>query len=184
MHPVPGGMKSAIGRLDPDVRKDTVRVVIETPKHGRNKFSFDPEIQAFTLSAVLPVGASFPFDFGFVPKTKGGDGDPIDVLLLMDEPAFPGCVVQVRLVGVIEATQTQKGKKVRNDRLVGVASESHLHRNVRNIRDVDPHLLDQIEAFFKDYNEQKGERFVAKGRHGPKRARALLKEALRAAAGE
>ncbi|HYX19667.1 MAG TPA: inorganic diphosphatase, partial [Thermoanaerobaculia bacterium] len=94
-------MKSSpIGKLDPDVKKDTVRVVIETPKHGRNKFAFDPDIQAFTLSSVLPVGASFPFDFGFIPKTEGGDGDPLDVLLLMDEPAFPGCVVETRLVGV------------------------------------------------------------------------------------
>jgi len=165
------------------VTKKTVRVVIETPKHGRNKFSFDPEIQAFTLSAVLPVGASFPFDFGFVPKTKGGDGDPLDVLLLMDEPAFPGCVVEVRLVGVIEATQTQKGKKVRNDRLVAVASESHLHHNVKSIADVDPRLLDQIEDFFRNYNEAKGERFEPEGRHGPKRARALLEKGLRAARG-
>ena len=176
--------ESAIGRLGPDVRKKTVRVVIETPKHGRNKFSFDPEIQAFTLSAVLPVGASFPFDFGFVPKTKGGDGDPLDVLLLMDEPAFPGCVVEVRLVGVIEAIQTQKGRKVRNDRLVGVAAESHLHRNVKSIDDVDSKLLDQIEEFFQSYNEAKGERFQPRGRHGPKRARALLEEGLRAARGK
>jgi inorganic pyrophosphatase len=178
-------MKSSpIGRLEPDVRKNAVRVVIETPKHGRNKFAFDPEIQAFTLSAVLPVGASFPFDFGFIPKTKGGDGDPLDVLLLMDEPAFPGCVVEVRLVGVIEATQTQKGKKIRNDRLVGIAAESHLHRNIKTLGDVDPHLLDQIEKFFEDYNEQKGERFEPKGRHGPKRARAILEEGLRAARGK
>ena len=173
--------RSAIGALKPDVRGKTVRVVIETPKHGHNKFAFDPAIQAFTLSAVLPVGASFPFDFGFIPRTKGGDGDPLDVLLLMDEPAFPGCVVEARLVGVIEALQTKKGKKMRNDRLIGVASESHLHRSVKSIRDVDPKLLDQIEDFFENYNEMKGERFEARGRHGPKRARALLDEGLRAA---
>jgi inorganic pyrophosphatase len=175
---------SAIGALKPGVRKKTVRVVIETPKHGRNKFAFEPDIQAFTLSAVLPVGSSFPFDFGFIPKTKGGDGDPLDVLLLMDEPAFPGCVIEVRLVGVIEATQTQKGKKIRNDRLIGVASECHLHRNVKTIQDIDPKLLDQIEDFFEDYNKMKGERFKPLGRHGPKRARALLQEGLRAARGK
>jgi inorganic pyrophosphatase len=173
--------RSAIGALEPDVRGKTVRVVIETPKHGRNKFAFDPEIQAFTLKSVLPVGASFPFDFGFIPKTKGGDGDPLDVLLLMDEPAFPGCVVEVRLLGVIEATQTKKGKRVRNDRLVGVVAESHLHRNVKSLDDVDPRLLDEIEAFFRNYNEVKGARFRARGRHGPKKARALLEEGLRAA---
>ena len=179
-------MKSSpIGKLDPDVKKDTVRVVIETPKHGRNKFAFDPDIQAFTLSSVLPVGASFPFDFGFIPKTEGGDGDPLDVLLLMDEPAFPGCVVETRLVGVIEAVQIQRGKKVRNDRLVGVASESHLHRDIGTIGDLDPRLLDQIEEFFEAYNKAKGkgDRFEPKGRYGPKRARAVLEKGLRAARG-
>ncbi|MGE5414802.1 MAG: inorganic diphosphatase, partial [Syntrophomonadaceae bacterium] len=172
---------SPIGALKPDVRGETVRVVIETPKHGPNKFAFDPEIQAFTLSAVLPVGITFPFDFGFIPKTKGGDGDPLDVLLLMDEPAFPGCVVEVRLLGVIEATQKKKGKKVRNDRLIGVAAESHLHRDLGSIKDLDPRLIDEIEAFFRSYHELDGERFEALGRHGPKKARALLEEGLRAA---
>ena len=175
-------MKSPIGSLKPNVRGKTVRVVIETPKHGRNKFAFDPELQAFTLSTVLPVGASFPFDFGFIPKTKGGDGDPLDVLLLMDEPAFPGCVVEVRLLGVMEATQQKKkGKKVRNDRLIAVAAESHLHRDLETLDDVDPRLLDEIEAFFRNYHELEGKRFEALNRRGPKTARALVAKGLRAA---
>ena len=70
-----------------------VNVVIETPQGSRNKFNYDEELGLFKLGGVLPAGAVFPFDFGFVPETTGGDGDPLDVLVLMDEPAFPGCLV-------------------------------------------------------------------------------------------
>lgn len=69
------------------------RVVIETPKHSHNKYKFEEKLGAFTLHGVLPEGMSFPYDFGFLPSTKAEDGDPLDVLLLMDEPAFAGCVV-------------------------------------------------------------------------------------------
>jgi inorganic pyrophosphatase len=164
-------------KISPKIHGKSLRTVIETPKGTRNKFDFDPRVGAFLLGAVLPVGASFPFDFGFIPQTKGQDGDPLDILLLMDEPAFTGCVIQARLVGVIEATQTDKGKKIRNDRLIGVASESHIHRAIKSIDQIDPRLLDEIEEFFRSYNEMKGEKFKPLGRHGPARAMALVKKA-------
>jgi inorganic pyrophosphatase len=90
-----------------------VLVVIETPKGSPNKFAFEPRFGTFVLKGVLPAGAVFPFDFGFVPSTRAEDGDPVDVLVLMDAPAFPGCVVPSRLVGVIEAEQTEGGKTER-----------------------------------------------------------------------
>src|SRR5437868_4101157 len=168
--------KSPLARLAPKMDGDTIRAVVETPKGTRNKFGFDEDLELFTLSAVLPVGESFPFDFGFLPKTRGEDGDPLDVLILMDEPAFPGCVIDIRLIGVIEATQTNDGKKIRNDRLIAVAKESHLHRSIESIKDLDPRLLDEIEGFFELFNEMKGEKFKAMGRFGPKRARSLVEE--------
>ena len=155
-------------------------MVIETPKGNRNKFSFDPGLQLFTLSAVLPVGESFPFDFGFIPGTKAADGDPLDVMLLMDEPAFTGCVIDARLIGVIEATQTDGTKKFRNDRLIGVSNESHLHRHIKSIKDIDSRLLEEIEGFFVAYNTIKGEKFKPLGRFGPSRALALAKRGLKA----
>ena len=98
-------------------------VVVETPKGCRNKFKFDEAAGLFRLGGVLPAGAVFPFDFGYLPATQGDDGDPLDVLILMDEPAFPGCVVAARLVGVIEAEQTEKGgRPERNDRLIAVSN--------------------------------------------------------------
>lgn len=85
-------------------------VVIDTPKGSRNKYKWDEKLGALKLSHVLTAGAVFPFDFGFVPGTCGADGDALDVLVLTDEPLFPGCVAPARLIGSIEAEQTQEGK--------------------------------------------------------------------------
>ncbi len=103
--------KHPIARLqarDPDT--GDLNVVIDTPQGSRNKFTWDEEHQVFKLAGILPVGAVFPYDFGYVPCTVGGDGDPLDVLVLMDEAAFAGCLVPARLIGVIEAEQTEAGQ--------------------------------------------------------------------------
>src|ERR1700744_5459285 len=94
-----------------DKRDGLLQVIIETPAGSRNKFAFDPEQEIFALKKVLPAGMVFPYDFGFLPRTLAPDGDRIDVLLLMDEPAFPGCVVKARLIGVIEGEQLDGKEK-------------------------------------------------------------------------
>src|SRR5437763_13654521 len=156
-----------------------LHVIVDTPKGSRNKFKFDEELGLFKLSGVLPAGAVFPFDFGFVPSTAGGDGDALDVLVLMDEPAFVGCLVEVRLVGVIEAEQTEDKERTRNDRLIGVADQAKDHKGIRRLSQLNDHLVAEIEHFFVSYNEMKGKVFKPLGRHGPKRARALVKEGAR-----
>ncbi len=88
-----------------------MRVVIETPRRSRNKYSYDPECDCMQLSTVLPEGMVFPYDFGFIPSTLGEDGDPLDILILMDEPVLPGCVIRARLVGAIEAKQKERAKR-------------------------------------------------------------------------
>src|ERR1700684_418973 len=119
-------------RLKPIDKKDgLLQVIIETPQGSRNKFAFDPDQEIFTLKAVLPAGMVFPYDFGFLPQTKAPDGDPIDVLLLMDVPAYPGCAVKARLIGVIEGEQIDGKKGIRNDRLVAVAEVNHRYANIR-----------------------------------------------------
>jgi inorganic pyrophosphatase len=159
---------------------EDLNVIIETPKGSRNKFNYDDKLQLFKLGGVLPSGAVFPFDFGFVPSTVGGDGDPLDVLVLMDEPAFPGCLVRVRLLGVVEAEQTERdGETTRNDRLIGVAAESRLHRHVRTLKSLNADLLDEIEHFFVSYNVAKGKEFKPLGRFGPERAGELVVEGER-----
>jgi inorganic pyrophosphatase len=162
-----------------DADSDELNVIIETPKGSRNKFNYDAERGLFKLGGVLPAGAVFPFDFGFVPSTRGDDGDPLDVLVLMDEPAFTGCLVTARPIGVIEAEQTERdGKTTRNDRLIAVAAEAHNHHDVRSLGKLNENLIDEIEYFFISYNNIKGKRFKPLGRFGPMRAIKLVEEGI------
>jgi len=170
----------SLARLAPRDDDDNVRAVIETPKGSRTKLTFDETLEVFVATKVLPEGMSFPFDFGFIPSTVGGDGDPLDVLVLMDEPVPTGVVVPVRLIGVIEARQTERdGTTDVNDRLLAVATVSNLFRDVKKLSDMPEAVIDQIEHFFVSYNEQAGKHFEPVGRHGPVRARRILDEAMR-----
>jgi inorganic pyrophosphatase len=167
---------ASLDRLDP-FDDDCVMVVIETPKGSPNKLAFDPRLGAFVLKGVLPAGAVFPFDFGFVPSTRADDGDPLDVLVLMDAPVFPGCVVPSRLIGVIEAEQSEDGETERNDRLLAVAANSATHRSIQTLSDLSQDLVAQVEHFFVSYNEMNDKRFTVKRRSGKARALALVKAA-------
>ena len=162
-----------------DLPSKLLHVVVDTPKGSPIKFKYDVENRAYTIAHVLPPGLVFPFDFGSVPGTLADDGDPLDALILLEAPTFAGCLVPVRLVGVLEAKQTQKGRTMRNDRLIGVAAESRTYREIRRLGDVPDPLLRSIEQFFVTYNEQRGRRFRVTGRFGPTRARRLVREGAR-----
>src|SRR5438445_11368016 len=86
-------------RIQP-IEKKLVNVIIETPRESQNKFVYDPELRIFKLKKTLPMGTTFPFDFGFIPNTEGADGDPLDVMVIMDQHAFPGCLIQCRPLGI------------------------------------------------------------------------------------
>jgi inorganic pyrophosphatase len=159
--------------------------VVETPKGSRNKFAFDPGLGLFELRRVLPRGMLFPYDFGFVPATKADDGDPLDVLLLLEDSAPQGCVIRVRAIGAIEARQREgKGAWKRNDRLLAVAVHAKLHADLRSAKDLNPRILDEIEAFFRDYNALDGKEFEPVKRCGPNRALSLIRQAQEKAAGK
>ena len=167
-------------RIDPrlDETDATCRVVIETPQGSRAKYTYDPDLGALELSGLLPAGMSFPLDFGFVPATLADDGDPIDVLVMGDEPAAPGCVVEVRLLGVIEAEQTEKGKTVRNDRLVARPSLSINYQKAKSIDDLGATFVDHLGRFFVNYNALKGKGFKVLHVGDAARAVALVKRGL------
>src|SRR6202044_1758777 len=110
-----------------------IQVIIETPKGSRNKFAFDPEQEVFALAKVLPAGMVFPYDFGFIPSTKAEDGDPTDVLVLMDEPAFPGVLVKCRTIGIIEGEQGSGKRTNRNDRIIAIEQMNHSYAHVQHI---------------------------------------------------
>ena len=169
--------------LDPR-SDDTFQVIIETPKASRNKYSYDPEQGIFVLRKVLPEGMVFPHDFGFLPRTLAADGDPIDVLVLMDVPAFPGCLVPSRLIGVMEGEQLdgKKGKKkVRNDRLIAVAELSHAYKDWKKLRDLPDQFITELEAFFVNYHGLEGKKYKLLGCKEAKTALNLVKKAQKAA---
>ena len=138
---------------------DQVHIVIDTPRGTRNKVKWDEKLEMFVLSHVLASGASFPYDFGFIPGTHAADGDALDVLVLAEEPFFPGCLVVARLIGGIEAEQTQDNETVRHDRLLAVPAASRNYAAVHELEDLPPTLFDEVEQFFVYYNRMRGRIF-------------------------
>jgi inorganic pyrophosphatase len=154
-----------------DKRKHGWDVVIETPKGSHNKFKYDETRGVFVLSSVLPEGMAFPFDFGFLPGTRGDDGDPLDVLLLMDDPVFCGCVVPSRLIGVFKAEQTERdGTCTRNDRLVAVPLKCRTYSDCKSLKALNENRVREIEMFFVSYNRTRGKKFKVRATYGPKKA--------------
>jgi inorganic pyrophosphatase len=156
-----------------------IQVIIETPKGSRNKYAFDPELRVFSLKKVLPAGMTFPYDFGFVPSTKAEDGDPTDVLVLMDEPAFPGCLLKCRIIGVIEGQQGPKKKGERNDRIIAIEEANHSYAHVRHVKELGKKFCKELEEFFVNYHEMEGEKYRIIDMKGPAEARRRLEDGIR-----
>ena len=163
---------------DPNSKR--INVIIDTPRGSRNKYKYDETLGIFRLSRVLPAGMQFPYDFGSVPRTTADDGDALDVLVLMDAPTFPGCLVTVRMLGMLRATQREKSKTIRNDRLIAVAETPVNRPDIDSFDDLDDHLLAEIEHFFISYNRAHKRLFTPTGRLGQKAAEKTLRKAMRA----
>ena len=163
-----------------DSTDDTLQVIVETPKSSRNKYAYDTEQKIFTLTKVLPAGMAFPYDFGFLPKTLAPDGDAIDVLLLMDEPAFPGCSVKSRLIGVIEGEQIDGKKRIRNDRLVAIAEANHMYANIKRLKDIPKKTIRELQDFFVNYHRLEGKEYKLLGCKGKSTAMTLIKKSRKA----
>ena len=170
---------SLLAPLDGDKSK-IIQVVVETPKGSRNKYAFDEDQKVFALKKVLPAGMAFPYDFGFVPSTLGDDGDPLDVLVLMDEPAFPGCLLKCRIIGIIEGRQGAKKLNERNDRIVAIENENHSFADIRHVNDLGKEFLRELETFFVNYHGLSDEKYKILGAKGPAAARKRLKAGMRA----
>jgi inorganic pyrophosphatase len=160
-----------------------VHVVIETPKGSRNKYAFDLTTRIFVLKTVLPAGMEFPYDFGFVPSTRADDGDPVDVLVLMDEPAFAGCLLKCRTVGVIEGEQKDTKKKTteRNDRIVAIECGNHSYAHITDVRELGKAFVRELEEFFVNYHELTDAKYRILGVKGPRAARTRIKDGIRTA---
>ncbi|MCD6011480.1 MAG: ipyR [Flavipsychrobacter sp.] len=148
-----------LGQIPP-IENKLVNAIIETPRGNQNKFNYDPGLDLFRLKKTLPMGMAFPLDFGFIPNTIAEDGDPLDIMAFMDQRAYPGCLVQCRIIGIIEAMQKEKnGKQIRNDRVIGVADCSILYADLTDIKDLNKQMVKEIQTFFENYNKNEGKEF-------------------------
>lgn len=136
-----------------------IEVIIETPKGSTEKYSFEPVKNLFKLKKILPAGMVFPYDFGFIPDTKGEDGDPLDVMVLSEYRSFPGCLVECRIIGAILAEQSSEKGMIRNDRFVAVCTLSNIYKHYESIEDFPKKTLEQLELFFTTYNKAEGKKF-------------------------
>jgi len=123
-----------------------LRVVVESPAGARVKLKYDPKLGAFAVSRPLVLGVAYPFDWGFVPGTRGPDGDPIDVILVSDFATYPGVVIPARPLGVIRVEQnaTSGGGRQRNDRIVAEPAPAR-----RRLAELSERVRDELEHFFR-----------------------------------
>jgi len=143
---------------------NTITIITETPKGSSLKYKYDEASGLFKVKKLLPAGMFFPYDFGFIPGTRGEDGDPLDVLVIAEFGTFTGCSIECRLIGGIKATQAEKKKKaVRNDRFLVVPKASLLFKNTRSMAGLPPQLINELKQFFVNYNQTEGKTFSPLG---------------------
>ena len=157
---------------------ESLKVIIETPRGSALKYQYDNNSHLFKLKKILPVGMVFPYDFGFLPGTKGEDGDPLDILIVSEFNSFPGCVMECRIIGGFKARQTEKknGKEIRNDRFFGVPVLSSVFSNVIELKHLPAEKIDQLEEFFIQYNKIEGKDFKVQEKMTSKKSVQLIKE--------
>jgi inorganic pyrophosphatase len=171
---MPASAVRSLSRIPARSADGLFHVVIDTPLGSRVKYKYDRSLEIFKLSKVLPEGLQFPCNFGFVPGTRGEDGDEVDVMVLCPEALCAGTLLSVRLLGALRGRQSAGRKLIRNDRLLGVPVTQANPPAVRSLRQLGRPWLKQLEAFFVSYNAQQGRRFRPLGWVGARAAVALI----------
>lgn len=149
---------------------EIVRVIIEIPKNSANKYEYDGELGVFRLDRALYSPMHYPGDYGFIPGTLAEDGDPLDVLTLVDEPSFTGCLIDVRPVGILRMVD----QKENDQKVLAVPNGNPRFDSIHTMDQVFPHIRKEIEYFFSIYKELQGEQTSMKGWGGPAEARKAI----------
>ena len=151
---------NSIAKLRPFAKSSKlVNVVIDTPRGLTCKLKYDEELGIYYVHKALPLGLAFPFNFGFIPSTEGGDGDPLDVLLLTGYVFPAGSVVLTKVIAILEAEQIENKKKQRNDRLIGIPIEVVSQKPMQPVVEFSSDLKSAISDFFIHYNQLQGRIF-------------------------
>lgn len=140
-------MSLDLSRIPAQPKPGLINVLVEICGGSRNKYEFDKEMNAFILDRVLYSSVNYPFDYGFIPNTLADDGDPLDGLVIMDEPTFPGCVIASRPIGMLEMIDSGD----RDEKILCVPADDPRYSGVNSLKDVAPHRLDEIAEFFRTY---------------------------------
>ncbi|HEX2330184.1 MAG TPA: inorganic diphosphatase [Candidatus Angelobacter sp.] len=151
---------------------ERVNAVIEIPKDSVNKYEYDKELHVFRLDRTLFSPVHYPGDYGFLPCTLGLDGDPLDVLVLVEAPSFPGCLMEVRPIGMLRMVDQGKG----DEKILAVAESDPLYREVKDIDQVFDHTLREIEHFFSVYKALEGKKTEIAGWSGVDAAKKIIRE--------
>ncbi|MDP5339512.1 MAG: inorganic diphosphatase [Nodularia sp. (in: cyanobacteria)] len=136
-----------LSRIPAQPKPGILNVLIEIPGGSKNKYEFDKDLEAFALDRVLYSSVRYPYDYGFVPNTLADDGDPLDGMVIMDEPTFPGCVIAARPIGMLEMIDGGD----RDEKILCVPDKDPRYTHVRSLKDLAPHRLDEIAEFFRSY---------------------------------
>jgi inorganic pyrophosphatase len=155
-----------------DAAPAEVNAVIEIARGDTNKYEYDKELNVFRLDRNLYSPVHYPGDYGFIPSTLSDDGDPLDVLVLVDAPSFTGCVMTVRPIGVLKMVdQNQEDEKI-----LAVGLNNPVFKEVNDYRNIYPHLLREIEHFFSVYKELESKTTRILGWDDAEKARAIVNE--------
>ena len=149
---------------------EVVRMIVEIPKNSGNKYEYDAALGVFRLDRTLYSPMHYPGDYGFVPGTVAEDGDPLDVLVLVDQPSFTGCLIEVRSVGVLNMVD----QNLPDTKILAVPNKNPRYDEVHTVDQVYPHTRGEIETFFTIYKELEGKRTEMKGWQGPRQAREAI----------
>ncbi len=149
-----------------------VRMVVEIGKNSSNKYEYDPRLQVFRLDRALYSPMHFPGDYGFIPGTIAEDEEPIDVLALVEQPSFPGCLIRVRPVGMLDMLEEAQY----DHKILAVPERSPRYEQIRNLHDVPPHVVTEIQHFFEIYKEPEGKTVEMKGWQDVEAARSAIEE--------
>jgi inorganic pyrophosphatase len=152
---------------------EIVRTIIEIPKNSSNKYEYDGTLGVFRLDRALYSPMHYPGDYGFIPGTLAEDGDPLDILVLVNEPSFTGCLMETRPVGILHMVdQTENDEKI-----LAVPNRNPRFESIHTIDQVFPHTRKEIEYFFSIYKELQGVKTEIKGWGDPREARKTIQEA-------